>query len=66
MDYKNIPIDLRRAISAGIGAFICFVGLKQMGIIVASPATLVAIGNVSDPKVFIGILGLVLIVAFGL
>ncbi len=61
---KNIPIDLRRAISAGIGAFICFVGLKQMGIIVASPATLVAIGNVSDPKVFIGILGLVLIVAF--
>lgn len=61
---KNIPIDLRRAISAGIGAFICFVGLKQMGIIVSSPATLVAIGNVSDPKVFIGVLGLVLIVAF--
>ncbi|OCR99351.1 guanine permease [Campylobacter fetus subsp. testudinum] len=61
---KNIPIDLRRAISAGIGAFICFVGLKQMGIIVSSPATLVAIGNVSDPKVFMGVLGLVLIVAF--
>ncbi|CUU85364.1 NCS2 family permease [Campylobacter hyointestinalis subsp. hyointestinalis] len=61
---KNIPIDLRRAISAGIGAFICFVGLKQMGLITYNPATLVGIGNISDPKVFIGALGLIIIVAF--
>ncbi|CUU88784.1 xanthine/uracil permease family protein [Campylobacter hyointestinalis] len=61
---KNIPIDLRRAISAGIGAFICFVGLKQMGLITYNQATLVSIGNISDPKVFIGALGLIIIVAF--
>ncbi|ALV24230.1 xanthine/uracil/vitamin C permease [Campylobacter iguaniorum] len=61
---KNIPIDLRRAISAGIGAFICFIGLKQMGFIVDNPATLVSIGNVSDPKVFVGIIGLISIISF--
>lgn len=61
---KNIPLDLRRAISAGIGSFICFVGLKQMGLIVANPATLVGIGNVSEPKVLIGLIGLILVIAF--
>lgn len=61
---KNIPLDLRRAISAGIGAFICFIGLKQMGFIVDNPATLVAIGNISDAKVLIGVIGLILIISF--
>lgn len=61
---KNIPIDLRRAISAGIGVFIAFVGLKQMGLIVANPATLVAIGNVSNPHILIGVIGLIIVVAF--
>ena len=41
----SIPMVLRRAISAGIGAFIAFIGLKQMGIIVDNPATLVSIGD---------------------
>lgn len=61
---KNIPVDLRRAISAGIGAFICFVGLKQMGFIVSSPATFVTIGNVSDPKVLVGTIGIILAMSF--
>lgn len=60
----SIPIDLRRAISAGIGAFIAFIGLKQMGIIVDNQATLVALGNLSDKNVLLGLLGLIL--AFGL
>ena len=61
---KNIPLDLRYAISAGIGAFIAFVGLSQMGLIVSSPATKVAIGNVADPKVLIGVIGLILMIIF--
>jgi adenine/guanine/hypoxanthine permease len=60
----SIPIDLRRAISAGIGTFIAFIGLKQMGIIVDNQATLVSLGSLSDPNVLIGIVGLIL--AFGL
>lgn len=39
-----IPKTLRFAISAGIGFFIAFIGLKNSGIIVANPATLVALG----------------------
>ncbi|MEE3775989.1 NCS2 family permease [Campylobacter sp. CX2-4080-23] len=61
---KNIPLDLRCAISAGIGAFICFIGLSQMGLIVSNPATKVAIGNVADPKVLIGLIGVILMIIF--
>jgi len=60
----SIPMDLRRAISAGIGAFIAFIGLKQMGIIADNPATLVSLGDLSRPEVLIGLLGIVLALAF--
>jgi len=60
----SIPMDLRRAVSAGIGAFIAFIGLKQMGIIVSNKATLVSLGNLSEPSILLGILGLFLTLAF--
>jgi len=60
---QSVPTDLRRAISAGIGAFIAFIGLKEMGIVVANKATLVSLGNLSDAHVLLGIFGL--LVAFG-
>jgi len=59
----SIPVDLRRAISAGIGAFIAFIGLKQMGVIAPSKATLVTLGNLSDPHVLLGIVGLFITLA---
>lgn len=61
---KSIPLDLRRAISAGIGTFICFIGLQQMKIVVNNDAVLVGMGKLSDPNVLIGILGMVLVIAF--
>ncbi|MGB5866334.1 MAG: NCS2 family permease [Arcobacteraceae bacterium] len=60
----SIPMDLRRAVSAGIGAFIAFIGLKQMGIVVENKATLVALGDLSNPNILLGILGLFLALAF--
>lgn len=60
----SIPLELRRAISAGIGTFIAFIGLKQMGIITANKATLVSIGDFSDSNVLLGVLGLVLAFLF--
>ncbi len=60
----SIPIDLRRAISAGIGAFIAFIGLKQMGIIVNNDATLVSLGNFGDANVLLGTIGLILAFIF--
>ena len=56
----SIPMNLRRAISAGIGSFIAFIGLKQMGMIVDNPATLVSMGDFSNPNVLLGVLGLIL------
>lgn len=61
---KSVPNDLRRAISAGIGAFIAFIGLKQMGVIVDDPATLVKLGSFSNQDVLLGIFGLVCVFAF--
>ncbi len=60
----SIPMDLRRAISAGIGTFIAFIGLKNMGMIVDNPATLVQLGDFSDSNVLLGALGLILAFSF--
>jgi len=57
---QSVPIDLRRAISAGIGAFIAFIGLKEMGMVVDNPAVLVGLGDFSNPNVILGVIGLVL------
>ncbi|MBY6208332.1 MULTISPECIES: NCS2 family permease [Halomonas] len=40
-----IPASLRYAITCGIGLFITFIGFKNAGFIVASPATLVSLGH---------------------
>ena len=55
-----IPMDLRRSISAGIGAFIAFIGLKEMHIIVPDKATFVTLGHFSDPHVLLGAFGILL------
>ena len=57
---NSIPMDLRRAISAGIGTFIAFIGLEQMGIIVSSDATLVTLGDFTNTNVILGLFGLFL------
>lgn len=56
---KCIPHNLRFAISAGIGCFIAFIGLKNAGIIVANPATLVALGPFT-PVSILAMLGIIL------
>ncbi|MCV3422711.1 NCS2 family permease [Campylobacter lari] len=61
---KSIPNDLRKAISAGIGTFIAFMGLVQMGIITKSEATLVSLGDFSSTKVLFGLFGLFLVFVF--
>ncbi|NLM98715.1 MAG: NCS2 family permease [Campylobacteraceae bacterium] len=61
---KSVPIDLRRAISAGIGAFIAFVGLKEMGIVVSNEAVLVGLGNFKNSEVLLGALGIIFVLAF--
>lgn len=57
-----IPHGLRVGIGAGIGLFIALIGFKNMGLVVANLDTLVALGNLHDPKVLMGILGFFIIV----
>lgn len=56
-----IPQSLKYAISAGLGAFICFVGLKMSGIISPSTSTLVELGDLSNPTVLLGLFGIILV-----
>jgi len=56
-----IPPHLFAAVAGGIGLFIGFIGLKNAGIVVASPATLVALGPLTQPGAALALLGLVLI-----
>jgi AGZA family xanthine/uracil permease-like MFS transporter len=56
-----IPPELYAAVSAGIGLFIAFIGLRNAGIVKADPATIVSMGNLRDPNVALAVLGILLI-----
>lgn len=58
---KSIPLNLKHAISAGIGLFIAFNGLTDAGIIVDDPNTLVTLGDMSSYTVWITLIGILLV-----
>ena len=55
-----IPHQLKLAITCGIGLFIAFIGLKNGGIVVASPATFVTHGDFGSPPVLLCFGGILL------
>ena len=57
---ESIPINLKKAVAAGIGLFITLIGMKNAEIIVDNPATLVGLGNVTSGAALLGIIGLVI------
>jgi AGZA family xanthine/uracil permease-like MFS transporter len=59
----SVPGDLVRAIAAGIGLFIAFIGLSHAGIVTGHPDTLVTLGDLSAPATVVSIVGLVLTTA---
>jgi Permeases len=56
-----IPPTLYAAVSAGIGLFIAFVGLRNGGIIKSDPATMVTLGNLRDPNTALAVFGILAI-----
>ncbi|OYW09850.1 MAG: guanine permease, partial [Acidobacteriia bacterium 12-62-4] len=46
---EAVPPSLYAAVAAGIGLFIAFIGLKNAGIVVAHPATALALGDLRSP-----------------
>lgn len=63
MIVNSIPWPLFAAVAGGIGLFIAFIGLKEAGIIVPSPATTVTLGDLRSPVPLLALGGLVLIAA---
>ncbi len=58
--FNAIPINLKYAVSAGIGLFIAFIGFKNGGIIIADPATYIAIGDFHNITVLLAITGVII------
>ena len=59
----GIPKTMRSAIAAGIGMFLAIIAMKSSGLIVANPATFVALGDVTETGVLLTIVGFFIIAA---
>jgi AGZA family xanthine/uracil permease-like MFS transporter len=57
---EAIPVELKVAISCGIGLFIGFIGLKNGAIIVSDPVTFVKAGTLSSPSALLVLFGIIL------
>jgi AGZA family xanthine/uracil permease-like MFS transporter len=58
----SIPHSLKTGIAAGIGLFITLIGLEHGNLIVASPSTLVRLGDFRQPVALVSILGLLIMI----
>jgi AGZA family xanthine/uracil permease-like MFS transporter len=56
---EAIPEPLKIGVQAGIGLFIGFIGLRGAGVVVASPATLVTLGDLGEPALLLTLAGVI-------
>ena len=59
----GIPVSMRSAIAAGIGLFLAIIAMKSSGIVVASPATFVTLGDLTQAGTLLTIIGFFIIAA---
>jgi len=57
---NSIPMNMKHAVSAGIGLFIAFIGLQNAGVIVNNDAVLVGLGSIKTPTVIVALLGVII------
>ena len=57
---KAIPLNLKHAVSVGIGLFIAFIGLKNAGIVVPYEATIVSLGDITSSGAAMALIGLLI------
>ncbi len=58
---RGIPQSIRIAITVGIGLFLAIIALKNAGIVAASPATFITLGDLHTPQVVLATLGFFII-----
>ncbi len=56
---KTIPLSIKEAIPVGIGMFIALIGMRNAGLVVANENTIVSLGDIADPNVWVAFIGLV-------
>ncbi|HSP21479.1 MAG TPA: NCS2 family permease [Planococcus sp. (in: firmicutes)] len=61
---QAIPENLKHAITAGIGLFIAFIGMRLSGIIVGNEANLVGLGDLTSAPVLLTLIGLMITLIF--
>ena len=59
--FNSIPMNLKYAVSVGIGLFIAIIALLNANVVVASESTTVALGELSSPTVVLSLVGLLII-----
>lgn len=58
--FNAIPINMKKAVSVGIGLYIAFIGLQNADVIVNNAATCVSLGNVKSVQVALALIGTVI------
>lgn len=58
--FDSIPMNLKHAVSVGIGLFIAFIGLSGAGVVVPGDGTIVSLGNVVSAPVLVVIIGIII------
>jgi AGZA family xanthine/uracil permease-like MFS transporter len=61
---RSIPDSLKRGIAVGIGLFIALVGLEWSGLVQGNPSTLLTLGNLREPSVWMSGAGILVTCAF--
>ncbi|MFV0288828.1 MAG: NCS2 family permease [Mycoplasmatales bacterium] len=56
---NSIPNVLKHSVTIGIGLFIAFIGMQNVGIIVGDPDTVVALGDFSNPVTLLALIGII-------
>jgi AGZA family xanthine/uracil permease-like MFS transporter len=57
---RAVPAHLKFSVTAGIGMFLAFIGLKNSGLVIANPDTLVTLGSFASGGALIAVVGLIL------
>jgi len=63
MIVNAIPKELYSAVASGVGLFIAFIGFRSAGIVAASPATIVTLGDIRNPNTLLALTGLLITAA---
>jgi AGZA family xanthine/uracil permease-like MFS transporter len=56
---RAIPNHLKYSVTAGIGMFLAFIGLKNAGAVIPNPDTFVTLGNLTSAPVLVAVFGLI-------